>query len=188
LYIERVPIDLDTWLPDPQVRSRHRRVAATDPDALWRAAEGVRLRDTPALGRVVRWRIPGTSADDAFRDLFRAYPFTVLAEDDGWSLSGLCGRIWTLARDYPRLDGPEGFRDWAEPGTVRVLVGNWVEPDGDGGAALVSEARVQPVDRRAALRLRALWGVVGRFERLIGGEALRVAARRAEQGVPDSAP
>jgi hypothetical protein len=186
-YIQmRVPIDLDAWLPDPQVRSRHRRVAAVQPPALWHAAETVRLRDTPALGRVVRWRIPGTTADDAFRDLFRAYPFTVLAEDDGWSLSGLCGRIWTLARDYPPIAGPDEFRGWSEPGTVRVLFGNWVEPDGNGGAALVSEARVQPVDRRAAVRLKALWKVVGRFERLIGGEALKAAARRAEQGLQDS--
>jgi hypothetical protein len=181
-----VPIDLDAWLPDPQVCTRHARTASVDERTLWRAAETVRLRDTPRLGRIVRWRIPGTSADSAFRDLFRAYPFTVLAEDDGWSLSGLCGRIWTLARDYPRIDGPDEFLDWNEPGTVRVLFANWVEPSDNGSTALVSEARVQAVDRGASLRLRALWGVVGRFERLIGGEALGAAARRAEQGVADS--
>jgi hypothetical protein len=33
-----------------------------------------------------------------------------------------------------------------------------------------------------AIRVRAVWTAVGRFERLIGGEALRVAARRAEAG------
>ena len=31
-------------------------------------------------------------------------------------------------------------------------------------------------DRAARLRLRALWAVLGGFERLIGGEALRLAA------------
>ena len=56
----------------------------------------------------------------------------VLDEGEHWSISGLCGRIWTLQRDYPRLDGPEDFRAWAQPGTVRVLIANWVEPDGDG--------------------------------------------------------
>jgi len=63
---------------------------------------------------------------------------------------------------------------------VRVLLGHWVEPDGDGRSELVSEARVQPVDRRGALRLRVLWAVIGQFERLIGTEALAIAARRAE--------
>ena len=37
-----------------------------------------------------------------------------------------------------------------------------------------------PVDRRAALRLRSLWLVIGVFERLIGGEALALAAERAD--------
>ena len=134
------------------------------------------------LGRVVRWRIPGTPPDLPFRDVFRRYPFTVLAEGEGWTASGLCGRIWTIQRDYPRIESAEDFLAWDVPGTVRVLFANWVEPAGDGRAALVSESRVKPVDRRASIRLRALWGVMGRFERLIGGEALRVAARRAEGG------
>ena len=46
-----------------------------------------------------------------FRRVFRTYPFTVLEEDEGLFISGLCGRIWTLARDYPDLAGPEAFRD-----------------------------------------------------------------------------
>jgi hypothetical protein len=162
------------------VRTRHRRVARADPDDIWHAAETVRVRDTPVLGRAVRWRIPGTAAATAYRDLFRAYPFTVLDEGDRWSISGLAGKIWTLRRDYPRLSGADEFLSWDEPGTVRVLFAHWV--DDGAGPALVSEARVQAVDRRSALRLRALWGVVGGLERLIGGEALSVAARRAERG------
>lgn len=175
-------MDLDVWLPDPQVRTRHRRTAKTDADSLWHAAETVRVRDAPTLGRAVRWRIPGTSPDIAFRDLFRAYPFTVLDEGAGWTISGLCGRIWTIRRDYPRLNGADDFVAWDTPGTVRVAIANWVERDQDGRATLVNESRVQPVDRGAGMRLRALWAVIGHLERLIGGEALRVAARRAEGG------
>ena len=81
-------------------------------------------------------------------------------------------------RDYPRLDGPEAFRTWAEPGTVRVLFAHWVEPDGDG-STIQSEARVAPVDRRAEVRLRSLWMLVGVFERLIGAESLELAVARA---------
>jgi hypothetical protein len=173
-------LDLDAWLPDPKVRTLHRRSARADPDALWHAAESVRVRDVPTLGRVVRWRIPGTPPDTAFREMFRRYPFTVLDQGERWSVSGLCGRIWTLQRDYPRVESAEEFLAWDEPGTVRVLFAHWVEANGDGRATLVSEARVEPVDRRARLRLAATWAVVGRFERLIGGEALRVAACRAE--------
>jgi hypothetical protein len=173
-------IDLDAWLPDPQVRTFHRRSARVAADELWHAAETVQVCEAPTLGRVVRWRIPDTPRDIPFREVFRRYPFTVLDEGERWSVSGLCGKIWTLRRDYPRLGGAEEFRAWDEPDTARVLFGHWVEEDGDR-STLVSESRIEPVDRRARLRTRALWTALGQFERLIGGEAMRVAARRAEQ-------
>jgi hypothetical protein len=175
------PADLlDAWLPEPAVRSRHSRDADVAPDELWRAANDLRLSDTRTLGRLIRWRIPGLARGLTYGELFRAYPFTVLEEGDGFVLAGLCGRIWTLARDYPRLDGPDAFAAWDEPGTVRVLFGHWVRADGDG-AELVSEARVQPTDRSASLRLRALWKVVGPFERLVGAEAIAVATDRSRR-------
>jgi hypothetical protein len=115
-----------------------------------------------------------------YTELFRDYPFTVLDEGDTWSVSGLCGRIWTLQRDYPRLSGPEDFRSWDERGTVRVLFAHWAEPGENGKSTLVSEARVDPVDATARMRLRALWTVIGPFERLVGAEPLTVAVKRAE--------
>jgi hypothetical protein len=175
------PADLDLWLPDPALRTRHRRVARAAPDALWDAAGALRVDATGPLGRLVRWRIPGLPRDVTFRGLFAAPPFAVLDDGERWSVSGLVGRIWTLRRDYPRLDGADAFRAWDEGGTVRVLFAHWVEPADDGTSALVSEARVAPVDRGAALRLRALWTVVGPWERLIGGEALQRAVRAAER-------
>jgi hypothetical protein len=171
---------LDAWLPEPVVRTHHRRTAPAAPDALWRTANDLRLADTRTLGRLVRWRIPGLDSELTYGELFRAYPFTVLDEGERHLLAGLCGRIWTLARDYPRLAGPDEFARWREPGTVRVLFGHWVE-DGPDGSALVSEARVQPVDRTAGLRLRALWKVIGPFERLVGAEAIARATERSRR-------
>jgi hypothetical protein len=176
---------LDDWLADPVVRTRHRRHAAAAPGDLWDAAQGVRLGETGTLGRLVRWRIPGTPPEQTFRGLLSEYPFTVLAEGEHWSISGLCGRIWTLNRDYPRLSGPGAFRAWDEPGTVRVVFGHWVEPDGERGSTIHSEARVAPVDRAADVRLRSLWVLVGVFERLIGAESLALAAARAARGCPE---
>jgi hypothetical protein len=176
-----LPLDLDAWLPDAAIRTRHRRVARASPEALWAAAAAMRLDETGPLGRLVRWRIPGLPSDITFQGMFAAPPFTVLDEGDRWSLSGLAGRIWTLRRDYPLLDGAEAFRRWDGRGTVRVLFAHGVVADGDDdGSALISEARVAPVDRSASLHLRALWTVVGPFERLIGGEALARAVRAAE--------
>jgi hypothetical protein len=171
---------LDAWLPAPTIRTQHRRTAAAPSGRLWESARAVRLADTRTLGRLVRWRIPGTDAGSTFDQLLRGNPFTPLEEDEHLLVSGLCGRIWTLARDYPRLAAPADFHDWREPGTARVLIANWVEPLAGGRSEIVSEARVAAVDRTAALRLRALWVVVGPFDHLVGAEALTAAARRAE--------
>jgi hypothetical protein len=117
----------------------------------------------------------------SFRDLFREYPFAVIAEGTHWSVSGMCGRIWTLRRDYPRIEGADEFLAWQELGTVRVVLAHWTERDGPGRNSLVSEARIKPVDGQARLRLRALWAIVGHFERFIGSEVLRAAVGDAER-------
>jgi hypothetical protein len=57
-----------------------------------------------------------------------------------------------------------------------------VEPTADGGAQLVSEARVHPLDMTARLRLKAIWTLLGPFERLVGAEPREVAVRRARTG------
>ena len=171
---------IERWAGHYTVRSHHRRTAAADPAAFWAAAKSVRLDDTRTLGRLVRWRIPDTPGTLTFHELFRRYPFTLLEAGDTWSLSGLCGKIWTLQRDYPRLSGPADYEAWSEPDSVRVLFAHWTRPAGDGRAELISEARVEPVDRRARVRVGALWSVIGTFERLIGAEPLVIAQRRAE--------
>ena len=68
---------------------------------------------------------------------------------------GCAGAIWTLARDYPRLDGPEEFRDVGRgpgPSACSSATGSR-RPS--GGSALVSEARVaadRPLRPPAAAR------------------------------------
>lgn len=176
--------NLDRWVPDPQIRTRHRRVSSSaSADVLWAAANAVRLEQTGTIGRLVRWRIPGVPWSQTFAGMLAADPFIVLDAGERHAVSGLVGRIWTVARDYPELDGPEAFLAWDAARTVRVVIANWVERDEDsGGWALVSEARVAPTDRVASMRLKALWILVGPFERLIGAEPLALAIKGAEGG------
>jgi hypothetical protein len=180
VYNGSVRPDLDHWLPDPAVRVHHRRQAAVTPEALWEAAQTVRLKDTRMLGRLVRWRIPGLERNVPFDTLFRASPFAVLSAADGALVSGLVGRIWTLRRDYPQLHDPDEFRSWSTPGTVRVVLANWVEPAANG-ALLFSEARVAPVDREARVGLAAVRPLVSAFQHLVGSEGIEAAVRQAER-------
>ena len=74
------------------------------------------------------------------------------------------------------------FAAWDEPGTVRVAFAHWARELDDGRAELCSEARVHPVDTTARLRLKAIWALLGPFERLVGAEPLELAVRRAQDG------
>jgi hypothetical protein len=172
---------LDRWLPEPAVRTRHRRIARCGPAELWQGAATVRLADCGLLGRLIRARIPGLAPDLSFRDLFHEPPFLLLEEGDHYAISGLCGRIWSMRGEMASLGSPEEFLEWSERGTVRVLFSHEsiAAPE---GAALVSEVRVAPVDRSAALRLRAMGPFIGAFQSLVGGEALSAAVRAAERG------
>jgi hypothetical protein len=172
-------VDLDHWLDTPAVRTRHRRESGADPVALWSAAGSVRLRDCRVLGRLIRARIPGLSASLTFDELFRSDPFIVLDEGSTHLLSGLCGRIWTVRRDFTVPAEPREFRDWRVPGTARVLFASWAEPVAGGGSAIVSEVRVAAVDRRAALYVRGLGPFIAAFQGLVGVEPLTLAVQRA---------
>ncbi|MGN6170873.1 MAG: hypothetical protein ACTHQQ_22295 [Solirubrobacteraceae bacterium] len=172
--------DLDGWLPEPAIRVRHFRRSSADPDVLWRAARSVRVRDTSLLGRLIQWRIPGTSADVPFDELFRRAPFCVLQEGELALVSGIVGRIWTLRRDYPKLGGPDEFRSFDTPGTARVIFAMWATSDGAGGR-LTAEVRVAPVGTQGRFGIAAVRPLVAGFHTLIGSDGLGAAVRRAEE-------
>jgi hypothetical protein len=172
------PVDLDRWLPEPALRTNHRRESPATAAELWASAATVRLRDCRILGRLIRARIPGLQASLSFNELFRTDPFNLLEEGPTYNLSGLCGRIWTIRGDFALLSQPSEFPDWHVPGTVRVLFAGWAEAT-ESGSALVSEVRIAAVDRRAALHVRALKPFIAAFQGLVATEPLQIAAQRA---------
>lgn len=174
--------DLDHWLPDPALRVAHRRQSSATAERLWESASAVRVCDAALLGRLIRWRIPGTPAELSFGELFRQPPFVVLEDEPGSALvSGVVGRIWTLRRDYPQLYDPDEFRDWSARGTARVMFANWVEPRSADGATLHSETRVQPIGAQGRLGLAAVRPLISAFQNLIGTDGIEGAVRRAER-------
>lgn len=173
--------DLDRWLPRPGLRVSHRRETVTAADQLWDAAQHVRLHDTAMLGRLIRWRIPGTRGDISFTELFQNPPFIVLESNGDHALvSGLVGRIWTLRRDYPQLTDPAEFSAWSTRGSARVVFANWVEPVADGRRALVSETRVEAFGSQGRLGIAAVRPLVSTFHNLVGSDGIAAAIRLAE--------
>ena len=175
--------DLDRWLPDPGLRVFHSRVSTVGCQPLWEAARAVRLADTALLGRLVRWRIPGTPAGETFDELFRRPPFIVLEDHEleRVLVAGLVGTIWTLRRDYPQLSRPEEYLAWSRRGTARVLFAHWVEPVDAERASLSTEARVEAFGVQGRVGVRAIRPLVARFQHLIGSDGIEAAIRRAER-------
>ena len=172
---------LDEWIEDPAVRVRHRRESTASADALWRAATEVPLSDTALLGRLVRWRIPGLALDATYDGLFREPPFVILAQGERMLVSGLAGRIWTLRRDYPRLNTADEFRTWSEGGTARVVFAHWSQQLDDDRAILASEVRVQPIGMQGRIGVAAVRPLVRSFQQLVGSDGISAAVRRAER-------
>jgi hypothetical protein len=180
LEMQATAPDLDSWLRDPVIRVHHHRQSSADAEHLWKAAGEVRLGETSLLGRLIRWRIPGVSADWSFEQLFSSSPFTVLAQGERSLVSGLVGKIWTLRRDYPTVDVEE-FREWSSSGTAKVVFAHWVEAADEGKATLHSETRVKAFGTQGALGLASVRPLIRGFEYLVGSDALAAAVRRAEQ-------
>jgi hypothetical protein len=175
------PPQLDLWLPDPAVRVSHRRTSAVPAEQLWLGAQSVRLSDTRVLGRLVRWRIPGVAPRTKFDDMFRNPPFMILSESEGALVSGLVGRIWTLRRDYPSLPSPGAYRAWSQPGTARVLFGNWVESGPAEGATLRSETRVEAFGVQGRIGLASVRPLIRGFQQVIWSDAMAAAVQAAER-------
>jgi hypothetical protein len=173
--------NLDSWLPDPAVRVSHRRHSGASAERLWTAASSVRLSQTRMLGRLVRWRIPGTPPELSFEELFRQPPFIVLEASKRGLLSGLVGRIWTLRRDYPTLESVEAYREWSQQGTARVLFANWVEATSHDGATLRSETRVEAFGVQGRIGLASVRPLIRGFQQLVWSDAMAAAVRRAER-------
>ena len=173
--------DVDSWLPNPGLRVEHRRESTVEPARLWEAARQIRLCDAGRLGRLIRWRIPGTGTDVSFDELFQNPPFMVLDRDGEQALvSGLVGRIWTLRRDYPELRDPEEFRDWSTSGTARVVFANWITDS--GSTRLHAEVRVEALGVQGRIGVAAVRPLVRTFGSLVGSDGIEAAIRRAERG------
>jgi hypothetical protein len=179
--------DLDRWIDDPLVRTRHRRDALVGERQLWAAAGAVHVKDCRVLGRLIPARIAGVRPEVSFDELFGSAPFTILDEGPAFRLSGLCGRIWSVRGQFTPLTDPEAFLTWSEPGTVRVLFANWAQP-AERGTSLISEVRIAAVDRRASLYLRAFGPFIAAFQGLVAAEPLTLAVQRAVRAGGSGAP
>ena len=172
---------IDDWLPKAHARIHHARTSTAAPDELWEAAQSVRIRDTPRLARLIRWRLGrhAPATETTFEEFFRTGIFMLLEEGERLHVSGVAGRIWAPSGEYARFETAADYRQYDKPGTAKVVLRNAVRPHASG-SEIFHEAGVWVADRRALMIFRPFWALVGPLSGVIGTEALTAAVRRAE--------
>ena len=140
------------------------------------------MRETRSLRPVINWRLGryAPSPHTPLSEVLAAHPFLLLGEEGLVSLSGLVGKLWSLGDTFVRLESGEEWREFCEPGYVKVLVRHEAR-EHERGAEIVSDVRLRCTNRRALWRFRPFWGFISPFTRYVGSEALVAAVRRAER-------
>jgi hypothetical protein len=173
--------EVQDWLPGCHARLRRARVSTATPEELWEAAQSVRLRDAPRLGRVVRWRL-GKHApppETTFEEFFRTGIFMLLEEGERLYISGVAGKIWAPSGEYAQFETAGEYREYRARGTAKVVTKIAVR-EHERGSQIVTEARVWCADRRTQLIFRPFWALVAPLARFIYSDGFAAAVKRAE--------
>ncbi len=110
--------------------------------------------------------------------------FIRLAEDDDREfVVGTIGRFWQLAdRSCPRLDSPQEFLVFDQPGYAKAVMNFYVEAHGGGKTSVSTETRILATDAVARRKFAIYWRVVHPGSALIRMMWLKAIKHRAEQG------
>ncbi|MDX6543260.1 MAG: hypothetical protein QOK32_863 [Gaiellaceae bacterium] len=156
------------WLPEYDVRSRHERFVAAEPERAFAAL--LAAPSDPVVRALLRVR--GLRAAPSIDAFFTGHGFVELARSETELVVGASGTPW---RPTGRL-GP--FLD-DRAGTVRMAADLRAEP-APGGTLLSTETRVAAADDAARRAFARYWRLVGPFSGLIRKRWLRAAARELD--------
>ena len=175
---------IDDFLPDYDVRERHRTEVHAPIDKVYAAVRQLDMSQAK-LSMFLMWLrgIPGgISAPSCFTlDDFLKMRFILLGEKpDEELLLGLVGRFWRPSGELRRLDA-EGFRNFNEPGFAKAAWNFSLSGQDRHTVLLETETRVYCLDEASRRRFRWYWMLIGGFSGLIRRDVLQAIKRNAEK-------
>ena len=171
---------IDDFLPDYDIRERHRIEVRASPAEVYAAVRRLDLSRARLTRRLFRLRGLPHSANFGLDDFLRM-GFVLLGERPNEELLlGLVGRFWTPAGDLRRLDS-EAYRNFNEPGYAKAAWNFFLSGKAGNVMQLETETRVLCLGEGSRRRFRLYWLFVGPFSGFIRGEMLRGIKRDAEQ-------
>jgi len=178
---------IDAYMPEWDVRERHRTLVAATPDEVFSALRRVDVSNSRAISWLSRLReLPASISGRPGRRLrmdlegLQRSGFVLLEEREGEEIVfGLVGKFWRPTGNIHRVS-PHEFIAFDRPGYARAVI-NFRLRATNTGTALSTETRVRCTDAASRRRFRLYWTLIGPFSALIRREMLRLTRREAER-------
>lgn len=179
---------LDRFIPDPEVVEHH-EIAVNAPAAVvMSTAKEMELLRLPLIRAIIKARelvlggVPDTRPHPAqLLEQMRSIGWVVLSETAGREIVlGSVTQPWEAAPIFRSIP-PSEFRDFAEPGFVKIAWTLRADPDGPGRSVFHTETRVCTTDAESRDRFRRYWSFVAPGVELIRLAMLRPLKTMAEK-------
>ncbi len=185
---------LDQFIPDPEVAEHHRIEIDAPAEVVMTAAKELELFKSPVIRAIIRARELALGGKPDARphpakliQQMQSIGWVVLAERPGREIAlGSVTRPWEAAPVF-RSISPAGFRDFAEPGYVKIAWTLRADPMDDRRSTFHTETRVCTTDGEARKRFRNYWSFVAPGIEVIRLAMLRPLKAEAERRVRVSA-
>lgn len=103
--------------------------------------------------------------------------FTLLGRTEDELVYALAGKLWQLDFGQAKLQGPEAFQAFREPGSVKLVIGFHCQVVSPLVTTLMTETRVQCLDESAFARFRPYWYLIRPVSGWIRRRMLKTIAR-----------
>lgn len=180
---------LDEFMPEYDVVEHHETEVRAPAEVTYAAAREMDINDSPLVRaifavREVPARVRGERVERVPRSLVEettALGWRPLAEvPDRVLVMGAVTQAWQASPVFRGLP-PDEFRNFAEPGYVRIAWTLEAEPLGPGRSRFRTETRVAATDAAARAHFRRYWSIVSPGVRLIRHQSLALVRADAER-------
>ena len=181
---------LDRFIPDPEVSYRHHIEIQAPVHTVMAAAKSLELMTSPVIRAIFKARELALGGDPDTRphpttlyDQMCSIGWVVLSEQAGREIVfGAVTQPWVAAPTFRSIPADQ-FREFCEPGFVKIVWTLRADPIDDERSIFHTETRVCTTDAEARARFRKYWSFVAPGVKLIRAAMLQPLRRSAEQRV-----
>jgi hypothetical protein len=178
---------LDRFIPLPEVAEHHQIDVAAPADVVMATAQEMEFLKSPVIRAIVKARelVLGGEPDTrehptALVKQMQSIGWVILDERPGREIVlGAATQPWQAAPVFRSVPAAE-FKDFSEPGYVKIAWTLRADPIDDTHSTFVTETRVVTTDAAARQRFRTYWSFVAPGVEVIRMAMLRPLRRAAE--------